>query len=80
MKRIIAGTMFAGAIAAGVAITAGPADADNGVIHVQGTATDTAPAPGASAEPDATAIEYGLAAKSGGGVVHADATATRPSR
>ncbi|ATL70474.1 hypothetical protein [Nocardia terpenica] len=60
MKRIIAGAVFVGAIAAGVAITAGLAAADNGVIHVQATTTDTAPTPGASAEPTATAIEYGL--------------------
>ncbi|WP_225727016.1 MULTISPECIES: hypothetical protein [unclassified Nocardia] len=67
MKRIIAGTVFAGAIAAGIAITAGSAAADNGVIHVQATTH------GRSAGPDATAIEYGTAKS--GGIAHTDATA-----
>ncbi|PXX56521.1 hypothetical protein DFR70_11973 [Nocardia tenerifensis] len=64
MKRIIAGTVFAAAIAGGVAIAAGSAAADNGVIHMEGTTAKAAS--GGSAAPDATAIEYGLA-RSGGG-------------
>ncbi|MFB8282727.1 hypothetical protein [Nocardia colli] len=65
MKRIIAGTVFAAAIAAGVTIAAGPATADNGVIHTQEKPAGAASTPAAA--PDATAIEYGLAVKSGGG-------------
>ncbi len=60
MRRIVAGIAFAGAIAAGMAVTAGAAVADNGVIHMEGTATRAAAPHGASATPDATAIEYGL--------------------
>ncbi|MFI6041891.1 hypothetical protein ACIA8C_09665 [Nocardia sp. NPDC051321] len=73
MKQIIAGAVFAGAIAAGVVIAAGPAAADNGVIHMEARATEPASAQGFSATPDATAIEYGLVAKADGGAVHTGA-------
>ncbi|WP_405165512.1 hypothetical protein OG203_10640 [Nocardia sp. NBC_01499] len=80
MKRIIAGTVFAGAIATGIAIAAGPAAADNGVIHIEARGAEAASTPGGSATRDATAIEYGLVAKSGGGAVLTDSNALGPSR
>ncbi|MFI7000503.1 hypothetical protein [Nocardia sp. NPDC050175] len=72
---MIVGTVFTAAIAAGVAIAAGPAVAENGVIHIEGTGV--ASSPSGSAAPDATAIEYGLVAKSGGGAAHTHSTAGR---
>ncbi|MFE9577139.1 hypothetical protein ACFYO1_12195 [Nocardia sp. NPDC006044] len=65
MNRTIAGTLLAAAIATGIPLAAGPATADNGVIHMEAKPAATASAPGGTATPAATAIEYGLAAKSG---------------
>ncbi|RDI69283.1 hypothetical protein DFR76_101821 [Nocardia pseudobrasiliensis] len=77
MRRIVAGAVFAGVIAAGVAITAGAAVADNGVIHMEGTGSHSAAPHVASATPDATAIEYaGLGRVSRSGCAHGASDAT----